>query len=335
MCNRFHGVLIRLADGERRAAWIGRTPREILQRIGYGEGEGVRHNPELDRETPGRLSVHLNLDLGRAVGCALQGACFEKPNVSCAAQLPGPNQRHVSEVTPGAARSDERELEFRSQEVGFRRDFEWSAVVFGAAHDHKRRIDVHRIARHRRSKQGEIVFCQLAKAFLPVGENARLLLDPRVHRGNQRTVRSGASNAQEIARFAAGLFRDGKAEGNAPVRRMHDEFGGARQIPRQRQFLREDIGGPGRQNGKRHLAASQSVHDFIYRAVAPADDHELPRFIDRAARDCGCLAGSRSILKLRFDSGVVENAARLIQLPHGSAAAGSGIDDQNCIANLR
>ena len=42
-------------------------------------------------------------------------------------------------------------------------------------------------------------------------------------------------------------------------------------------LLREDIRGPGRQNGERHLAAGQAIHDFVHRAVASAHDHELPR----------------------------------------------------------
>ena len=76
----------------------------------------------------------------------------------------------------------------------------------------------------------------------------------------------------------------------------------------------EDICGPGGQNGERHLAAGQAVHNFIHRAVASAHDHQLPRFLDGAARHGGGLAGSRRVLKLRFDSGVAENAARLVQL---------------------
>src|SRR5580704_11595943 len=43
------------------------SPREILQRIGYCEGERVGHNPKLDWQTSGRLPVHLDLHLGRAV----------------------------------------------------------------------------------------------------------------------------------------------------------------------------------------------------------------------------------------------------------------------------
>ena len=35
--------------------------------IGYYFGNPIGHNPELDGETPGRLSIYLNLDMGRAV----------------------------------------------------------------------------------------------------------------------------------------------------------------------------------------------------------------------------------------------------------------------------
>ena len=204
-----------------------------------------------------------------------------------------------------------------------------------AAHDDEGGVNANPVARHRRVKHGEIVARQLSKTFLPVSENSRLELDFRAHGGNQGAVGSGARDAQEIARLAAGFFRGGQAEGNAAVRRSDDAFCGARQIPRELKLLCKDIRGPGRQNGERHLAAGQAIHHFVYRAVASAHDHELPRRVDRAARHDGRIAGRRRVLKLRFDSGVAEYAARFVQFSHGTAAASRGIDDQHCVANLR
>ena len=45
---------------------------EILHRIGDGQGERVGHDLKLDGETPGGLSIHLNVYVRGAVRSALQ-----------------------------------------------------------------------------------------------------------------------------------------------------------------------------------------------------------------------------------------------------------------------
>jgi hypothetical protein len=46
-------------------------------------------------------------------------------------------------------------------------------------------------------------------------------------------------------------------------------------------------------------------------------------------------AGGRGAPKFGFNSGLAENAARLIQLPHAASAACRGIDDQHRVARFR
>src|SRR5258707_3279355 len=62
-----------IAKCHRLKSSLMRSSRGILHRIGYGESESVGHNPELDGEASGRLSIDLNLDMGCAGRCALKG----------------------------------------------------------------------------------------------------------------------------------------------------------------------------------------------------------------------------------------------------------------------
>src|SRR3974390_971035 len=114
-----------------------KLPREILQRIGDGEGEGVRHNSEFDGEASSGLAVDLNLDLRTVFGGALQRARFEELDVPGTAEFSGPDERQVGHVAPGAARGNECQLKFRLQEVCFGGYFKWSPVVLGAPHDYQ------------------------------------------------------------------------------------------------------------------------------------------------------------------------------------------------------
>src|SRR5258708_12719987 len=102
---RLHGVSIRFVTTIRE--------RGILHPNGYSKGESIWHNPELDRKTPGRLSIDLNLDLGRAVGSALQGVGLEEAHISCTTQFPGPDQRQVGTIPPVATRRNDTNSTFR------------------------------------------------------------------------------------------------------------------------------------------------------------------------------------------------------------------------------
>ena len=128
---------------------------------------------------------------------------------------------------------------------------------------------------------------------------------------------SGARNAQEIARLAAGFFRDGEAQRDAAVGRVRRcvRRRAASSTAATSSFARTLAVPAGRTASGTWLQA-KPVHGFIHRAVAAADDHELPRLLDGAARHDGRFAGSRRVLQFRFDSGVAENAARLVELPH-------------------
>ncbi len=154
-----------------------RTPREILQRIRHGECKRVGHDAEFGWETPGRLPVDLNQHRGGIDGDTLQGSGFAELHVARAAQLARPDQGHIGEVAPGASRGHEGEFEFRPLQTGLGGDFERPAIVFRASHDHKR--GVNRTIAHGRSETRESVARQLLKAFLPVGNDSRAMLEFR------------------------------------------------------------------------------------------------------------------------------------------------------------
>src|ERR1700731_4426300 len=95
-------------------------------------------------------------------------------NMARTAQLPGPKERQVSDISPGAIRGDKCQFEFRLQKAGFCRDLKRAAVIFRPAHNEERCIYTNGVSRHRSAKHGEVIFRKLAKTFLPVGENSSL-----------------------------------------------------------------------------------------------------------------------------------------------------------------
>src|SRR4029077_18093359 len=134
------------------------------------------------------------------------------------------------EVAPGASRGKKHEFKFRPLEVGLGGDLERPAIVLRASHDYER--GVNRKVASRRSKTRESVARQFLKACLPIGNDSRATFEFRMDRRHESPVRAGSREAEEVARLAAGFFRDSETQSDTAVLRADDAFGGARQIPR-------------------------------------------------------------------------------------------------------
>src|ERR1700680_1642799 len=101
-----------------------------------------------------------------------------------------------------------------------------------------------------------------------------------MHPVDDRSIRSGACDAKEIAAFWWNGFgmiavnRHGESDRDAPNDSSWNEPGGVRNVPGNAELFRENIGGPRRQQRHRHPASREPVDDFVDRAVTAADnDH--------------------------------------------------------------
>jgi len=73
-------------------------------------------------------------------------------------------------------------------------------------------------------------------------QSFRALLDFGTDSGHKSAVRACSRLAEEVARLAAGLFRNGETQSDTAILSPDDAFGGTGQIPGKRKLLREDVG---------------------------------------------------------------------------------------------
>ena len=79
-----------------------------------------------------------------SIGSQTSRSDFQKWTPSVLAQIAEPQRRQVAQISQAALRGQAQQFELVLKEVGFGGDFEWAAVVFGAADDDQR--DVERFA---------------------------------------------------------------------------------------------------------------------------------------------------------------------------------------------
>src|SRR5258706_6747732 len=165
----------------------------------------------------------------------------------------------------------------------------------------------------------------LASALPPVGQNAEARFQFDVEGIDDHAVGSGAANAEEVF-FLFGIFeRCRQAERDFLHCSSNELLGGAGNVPRQVQFLREDVRGSAGKKSERHavavLVGCQTVDDFIERAVTAAGDHEAAAFEGRAQRDFGGVTWASGFGKIRMDAASGKNMAGCRE---GGTAAMSG-----------
>ena len=163
-----------------------------------------------------------------------------------------------------------------------------------------------------------------------------LELDFRAHGGNQRTVRSGARDAQEIARLAAGFFRGGEAQRDAAVRRV-------RRCARRRAANSTEATAPSPGHSRSRQAKRRAAPGCRPARSPLRSPCRRLRTRSRAAaiprrRGAPCAVASPGAVV--FCSSVSIPALRKMRRASSScrtrsAASRRGIDDQHGIANFR
>ena len=147
-------------------------------------------------------------------------------------------------------------------------------------------------------------------------------------------------NAKEEALLFRLLQRRGQAQGNLPHFRADELLRRARNVPRQRKLLRQNVGGAAGQKRQRHAVpvhvSGQAVDDFVERAIAAARNHQLAALARGLLRDFRGVAGGGGFRKLGFDAAVGKNAPRLLDqaASHVSATSGIRVVNQQRVVEL-
>src|SRR4029077_6774860 len=119
--------------------------------------------------------------------------------------------------------------------------------------------------------------------------------------------------AREI-RGTAAVRRNGNSQRDSPDHAIGNQPRGVRNVPRNPQFLRENIRSPSREQRHGDLASSKAVDDFIDGAIATACDHHSPVLLDSLLRAyySGFAANGRR--ELGRNSRVLQQADCLLDL---------------------
>src|SRR5258706_16175447 len=162
----------------------------------------------------------------------------------------------------------------------------------------------------------------LASALPPVGQNAEARFQIDVEGIDDHAVGSGAANAEEVFFLFGNFERCRQAERDFLHCSSNELLGGAGNVPRQVQFLREDVRGSAGKKSERHavavLVGCQTVDDFIERAATAAGVHETAAFEGRAQRDLGGVTWASGFGKIGMDAASGKNMAGCIE---GATAA--------------
>jgi len=329
------------------AFWDGNVPdkraaplqeRRLFWAVGDEELEGAGDDLELDGEAVERLAVDLGADGVLVERLAKDGIGLEEMDASEAAEPAEPKGRQVAQVAEAALRGEYENFKLIVEEVGACGDFEWAAVVFGAAHDDERAVDL--LAVDADAKTGKFVAEDLARALPPIRENAKAGFEAEIERVDDHAVGTGAGDAEKIF-FVLGLLeRSGETESDVLHFTVDELLGGLRNVPGEVELLGENIGGAAGEEGERDavavLVGGEAVDDFVEGAVAAAGDDEAAVFFCGARCDFRGVARAGGFGEVGVDAARSKNVARLIEhaAPAATAVAGVGVVDQQCVLEV-
>src|SRR5205085_2818173 len=201
---------------------------------------------------------------------------FEKFHPVGAAKFVEPERRQIAEVPETALRGKRKDFEAVFEEVGFGGDFERASVILRAADDDERGVDFAAAAND--AEMLEFVAKDFPDACPPIREDANAGLEAKIDGVDDGAVRAGASNAEKIFLLLGLRERSSQAESDFLDRSVNEFFGGLRNVPRQIEFLGENVGGTARKKRERNavaiLMSREAVDDFVERAISAAGDEE-------------------------------------------------------------
>src|SRR6266481_2824874 len=205
-----------------------------------------------DLEFDGEASEWLAVDLGVngifVERFANDGVGFAEVDTLGAAEIAHPQCRQVAQIAEATLRSESHDFELVFEEIGVRGDLEGAAVIFGAADDGERAVEF--LIADANAEVLEIVTKNFAGAFPPVGQHADACFQIEVEGIDDHAVGSCAADAEEILFLMKMFERSRQAEGDFLHGAADKLFGGAGNVPRQVEFLGENVGGAAGKKGE-------------------------------------------------------------------------------------
>lgn len=260
-------------------------------------------------------------------------------NVFFFTEIAQPEGGEIAQIAEARSRREGHHLELVLEKIGLIGDLKGAAIVFGAADDHK--CHLHLAVAGADSEAREGITEDLASALPPVGEDTDASLEAQIHGIDDHAVGSGAGNGKEEA-LATGIFeRRGQTEGDVVDVGIDQAPRRTRDVPGKIEFLGENIGSSARKKSQGNAIAvaggSQTVDNFIERAVASASDDQLATFADRLLRYFGSVAGAGGFGQFGFDAARGQNAPSLVEKFAAAIAtiASVGVMDEKCVLERR
>src|SRR6266403_1722561 len=294
-----------------------RSGVDAMSRIVRNQGfQGARDDFEFDGEAGERFAVDLGVEGIFVERFAEDSVSFVKMNALGAAKIAGPKRWQIAEITEAALRGEGHDFELVFEEVSVGGDFERAAVVFGAADDGQGGVD-----------------------FLIADDDAGFQVE--VEGIDDHAVGAGTADAEKVF-FLFGLFeRSRQTEGNFFHCAANKFFGGAGNVPRQIQFLSQDVCcSPGKKcegNAVAILMSCEAVDDFVERAVATASNDEAAAFVGGALGDLSGVARAGGFGEIGVDAAGGKNMASGIKGAFAAVAAATsvGIVNQQSVLEIR
>ncbi len=306
---------------------------------GDQELEGARDDFEFDGEAGERFAVDLGVEGIFVERFAEDSVSFVKMNALGAAKIAGPKRWQIAQIAEAALRGEGHDFELVFEEVSVGGDFERAAVVFGAADDGQGGVDF--LIANNDSEMAKIVAENFSGALPPVGQDAEARFQLEVEGIDDHAVGAGTADAEKVF-FLFGLFeRSRQTEGNFFHCAANKFFGGAGNVPRQIQFLSQDVCcSPGKKcegNAVAILMSCEAVDDFVERAVATASNDEAAAFVGGALGDLSGVARAGGFGEIGVDAAGGKNMASGIKGAFAAVAAAPsvGIVNQQSVLEIR
>src|SRR6266481_2183134 len=175
----------------------------------------------------------------------------------------------------------------------------------------------------------EIVAKNFADALPPVGQHADAGFQVEIEGVDDHAVRSRAGDAEEIL-FLMGMFeRSRQAEGDFFHGAANELFGGAGNVPRQVEFLGENVGGAAGKKGEWDavtvLIRGKAVDDFVEGAIAAAGDDQAAAFGGGALGDFRGVARAGGFSEFGIDTAGSKNVACGVERAEAALASAAGV----------
>jgi hypothetical protein len=295
--------------------------------------QGSRHNRKFDGQTSQRLTIDLSIDGIGVQWFADQRFGFPKVHAFLFTKLSHPESRQIAEITETTLCGERHDLETVFEQICLVGNLERAAVISCPADDDESGFQL--MVASSDAEARESVAKNFARALPPVGQDADAGFQSEINRIDNHAVRTGTGHGEKIA-LAIGLLKGSRqTESDFANLGVDEAARGARDVPREIEFLSENIGGASGKKRQRNAVAigiiGQAIDDFVERAIAAAGDDELTPVTHGLLSYFRSVSRAGGFGKIGLDTVGGENLARLVDQPPPpiAAIAGVGVVDQN------